>query len=52
MIINYGTNDYNETFKEIVNFIKYYNGLTHIIKQYISHRTLKSTYRIYVTDTR
>ena len=29
--INYGTNNYNEVFKEIVNFNKDYNGLPHTI---------------------
>ena len=31
MNINYGTNDYNETSKEIVIFNKVYNGLPHNI---------------------
>ena len=30
--INYGTNNYNEAFKEIVSFNKDYNGLPHNIK--------------------
>ena len=30
MNINFGTNNYNEAFKEIVSFNKYYNGL-HLI---------------------
>ena len=51
MNINYGTNNYNEAFKEIVNFNKDYNGLPHI-KPYINHRTLKGNYRKYVFDTR
>ena len=50
--INYGTNNYNEAFKEIVSFNKDYNGLPHNIKPYINHRTYKSSYRIYVFDTR
>ena len=50
--INYGTNIYNEAFKEIVSFNKDYNGLQHNIKPYINHRTFKSCYRIYVFDTR
>ena len=50
--INYGTNKYNEAFKEIVNFNKDYKGLFHNIKSYINHRTFKSNYRIYVFDTR
>ena len=50
--INYGTNNYNEAFKEIVSFKKDYNGLPHNIKPYINHRTFKSSYRIYVFDTR
>ena len=33
-------------------FFKDYNGLPHIIKPYINHRTFKSNYRIYVIDTR
>ena len=49
---NYGTNNYNEAVKEIVSFNKDYNGLPHNIKQYINHRTLKSSYRIYVFYTR
>ena len=50
--INYGTNNYNEAFKEIVSFNKDYNGLPHNIKPYINHRTFKSSYRIYVFNTR
>ena len=41
--INYGANNYNEAFKEIVNFNKEYNGLPHNIKPYINHRTFKSS---------
>ena len=52
MNISYGTNNYNEAFKEIVSFNKDYNGLPHNIKPYINHRTFKSNYRIYVFDTR
>ena len=52
MNINYGTNNNNEAFKEIVSFNKDYNGLPHNIKPYIYHRTFKSNYRIYVFDTR
>ena len=52
MKFNYGTNNYNEAFKEIVGFNKDYNGLRHNIKPYINHRTLKSNYRISVFDTR
>ena len=52
MNINYGTSNYTEAFKEIVRFNKDYNGLPHIIKPYINHRTFKSSYRIYVFDTR
>ena len=52
MNINYGTNNYNEAFKEIVSYNKDYNGLPHNIKPYINHRTFKSSYRIYVFDTR
>ena len=52
MNINYGTNNYNQAFKEIVSFNKDYNGLPHNIKPYINHRTFKSSYRLYVFDTR
>ena len=52
MNINYGTNNYNGAFKEIVSFNKDYNGLPHIIKPYIKHRTFKNSYRMYVFDTR
>ena len=52
MNFNYGTNNYNEAFKEIVSFNKDYNVLPHNIKPYINHRTFKSNYRIYVFDTR
>ena len=52
MNINYGTNNYNEAFKKTVNFDKEYNGLPHNIKPYINHRKFKSSYRIYVFDTR
>ena len=50
--INYGTNNYNEVFKEIVSFNRDYNGLPHNIKPYINHRTFKSNYRTCVFDTR
>ena len=50
--IIYGTNNYTEAFKKIVSFNKDYNGLPHNIKPYINHRTFKSSYRIYVIDTR
>ena len=52
MNINYGTNNYNEAFKEIVSFNKDYNGIPPNIKPYINHITFKSSYRIYVCDTR
>ena len=52
MNIIYGTNNYNEAFKEIASFNKYYNGLPHYIKPYINHRTFKSNYSIYVFNTR
>ena len=52
MNINYGTNNYNEAIKETVNFNKDYNGLPHNIKPYINQKTFKSSYRIYVFDTR
>ena len=39
MKINYGTNNYNEAFKKIVNFKKDYNGLSHNIKLDVNHRT-------------
>ena len=51
MNINYGTNNYNEAFKEIVSFNKDYNEIPHNIKPYINHRTFKSSYRVYVFDT-
>ena len=38
MNINYGTNNYNEAFKEIVSFNKDYNGLPHNIKPFINHQ--------------
>ena len=50
--INYGANNYNEAFKEIFSINKDYNGLPHIIKPYTNRRTFKSSYRIYVFDTR
>ena len=50
--INYGTHNYNEAFKEIVNFNKDYNGLLYNIKPYTNHRTFKSINRIYVFDAR
>ena len=43
MNYNYGTNNYNEAFKEIVSFNKDYNGLPHNTKPYINHRTFKRT---------
>ena len=52
MKINYVINNYNEAFKEIVSFNKDSNGLPHNIKPYITHRTFKSNYRIYVFDSR
>ena len=52
MNINYVTNNLNEAYKEIVNFNKDYNGLLHKIEPYITPRTLKSSYRMYVFDTR
>ena len=52
MNIDYGTNNYNEAFKEIVIFNKDYNGLSHNIKPYINHRTFKKSYRLYLFDTR
>ena len=52
MNFNYGTNNNNEAFKEIVNFNIDYQGLPRNIKPYINHRTFKSSYRIYVLDTR
>ena len=52
MNINYGTNNYNEAFKESVSINKDYNWLPHNIKPYIYHSTFKSSYRIYVFDTR
>ena len=52
MNFNYDTYNYNEAFKEMVNFNKDHNGLPHNIKPYIIYRTFKSSYRIYVFDTR
>ena len=52
MNINYGANNKNEAFKEILNFNKDFNGLPDNIKPYKNHRTFKSSYRIYVFDTR
>ena len=52
MNINSGTNYDNEVFKEIVKFNKDYNGLPHNIKPHINHKAFKSSYRIYVFDTR
>ena len=52
MIVNYGTKNYNEAFKEIVNYNKDFKRLPHNIKPYINHRTFKSSYRTYVFDTR
>ena len=46
MNIKYGSNSYIEAFREIVSFNKEYNGLPHIIKPYINHRTFKSSYRL------
>ena len=51
MNISYGTNNYNEAFKEIVDFNKDYNGLPHNIQPYINHRTFKISDRIYAIDT-
>ena len=51
MNISYGTDNY-EVFKEIVLFNKNHNGLPHNIKPFINLRTFKSSYRIYVFDTR
>ena len=52
MIIIYGANNFNEALKKIASFNKDYNGLIHNIKPYLDHRTLKSSYRLYVFDTR
>ena len=52
MNIYYGTNNYNEAFKEIVIFNKDYNGLPYNIEPYKNQRTFKSSYRIQVFDTR
>ena len=51
MNFNYSANNYNEAFKEIVNFNKDYNGLPHNIKPNVNHRLFKSNYRIYVFNT-
>ena len=52
MNINYGTNNYNEAFKEIVNFIKDYNGLPHNIKPYtiIEHSKVVIEYLYLILD--
>ena len=52
MKINYRTVNYNEAFKNIVNFNKDFNGLPHNIKPDINRRTFESSYRLYVFDTR
>ena len=52
MNINFGTNNYIEASKEIVIFNKDNNGLPHDVKPYINHRSLKSSYRVYVFDDR
>ena len=52
MNIDYGTNNYNEAFKQIIIFNKDYTGLPHNIKPYINHRIFKDNYKIYVFDTR
>ena len=52
MNINYDGNNYNEAFKEIVNFNKDYNRLPHNIKPYMNQRKFKNSYRIYVFDSR
>ena len=52
MNINYGTNNYNKASKETVNSSKDYNRLPQNIKPNINPRTFKSSYRIYVFDTR
>ena len=51
MNINIGTHNYNEAFKQIVNFNKDYNGLPNNVKPYINHRTFKISFRIYVFVT-
>ena len=53
MTINYGTNNYNVAYNEIVNWaLKRYNGLLDIVKPYINPRTFRSSYKIYIFDTR
>ena len=52
MNINYVTNNYHKAFKEIVTFNKDYNELPHNIKPHINHTTFKSSYLIFVFDTR
>ena len=51
MNFDYGTNNYNEPFKEIVKYNEDYNGLPQYIKLHISQRTFKCSQRIYVFDT-
>ena len=41
MNINFGTNNYNEGFKEIVSFNKDYKGLPHNIKPYMNHSNIQ-----------
>ena len=38
MNINYGANNYNEAFKEIVSFNKDYNGLPHNMNPYLNQQ--------------
>ena len=52
MNINYGTKNYKEAIKKIVNFNIDYSGLPHNSKPNTNHRRFKSSYRIYVFDTR
>ena len=52
MNTNYGTNNYNESFKEIVRFNKDYNGLLHKTKSYVNHKAFKSiNHRAFKTNT-
>ena len=52
IIFKCGAINYNEAYKEILNFNKNYNCLHVIIKPYINQSTFKSAHRIYVFGTR
>ena len=52
MTINYGANNYNVEYKDIVNFNRNQSGLLDSIRPYINHRTFKNSYRIHIFNTR